>query len=59
MTRMSRNERRSEVDPYVYPGTHTLRNKADLRESETLAAHESKMVFKRMLGLMHSLVQAH
>ncbi len=51
MTRMSRNERRSEVDPYVYPGTHTLRNKADLRESEALAAHESRMVFKRVLRL--------
>ncbi len=43
--------RRSKVDPYVYPGTRILRNKAGLQDAELLAAHESRMVFKRMLQL--------
>lgn len=29
-----------EDDPYVYPGTNVLRNRADLRDSEALTAYE-------------------
>lgn len=39
------------MDLYVYPGTRVLRNKADLQDAELLAAHESRMVLKRMLQL--------
>ena len=39
------------MDPYVYPGTRILRNKAGLQDAELLAAHESRMVLKRMFQL--------
>lgn len=39
------------MDPYVYAGTRVLRNKAHLRDAELLAAHETRMVLKRMLQL--------
>ena len=39
------------MDPYVYAGTRVLRNKTHLHDAELLAAHEARMVLKRMLQL--------
>ena len=39
------------MDPYVNSSAHVLRNKASLRDATVLAAHESRMVLKRMLEL--------
>jgi cell filamentation protein len=37
--------------PYIYPRSHLLKNKANLHSPETLAAHEARMVFKRLIFL--------
>jgi cell filamentation protein len=39
------------VDPYVYPGTSVLRNLADLRDADTLAARESQVSTLRLAQL--------
>jgi cell filamentation protein len=39
------------MDPYVYPRSGQLKNKAGLDSPEALAAHEARMVFKRLIFL--------
>lgn len=39
------------VDDYVYPGTHVLRNKADIRDQAALDAFEADATAVRMLEL--------
>jgi hypothetical protein len=39
------------MDPYIDPQSHLLKNKANLHSPEALAAHEARMVFKRLIFL--------
>lgn len=39
------------MDPYIHSRSHLLKNKANLHTPEALAAHEARMVFKRLIFL--------
>ena len=39
-------------DPYVYPGTDTLRNLADIRDPRELATFEAEATLRRSLELL-------
>jgi len=39
-------------DPYVYPGTDTLRNLADIRDLRELATFEAEATLRRSLELL-------
>lgn len=39
------------MDPYIHPRSRLLKNRANLHTPEALAAHEARMVFKRLIFL--------
>ena len=39
------------MDPYIHSRSNLLKNKANLHTPESLAAHEARMVFKRLIFL--------